>query len=130
VSAFALLAEGIGLPHAFVFAGVQETHAQILGEHALSAIVALGLLLPAVFPADGRGGVRAFLLRRPVVWLGVVSYGIYLYHDPIAIHLADTLDIGSRAATFLVILVLTATLAIACAAVSYRSVERPFLRRK
>ena len=40
-------------------------------------------MLPAVFgPQDrDRGWIRAFLQTRVMVFLGVISYGIYLWHE-------------------------------------------------
>lgn len=42
-------------------------------------VVALGLVLPATFGRSGRGAVRGFLSSRPMVFLGRISYGIYLW---------------------------------------------------
>ena len=39
------------------------------------------LLLPAVFGTERRGAVRSLLRFAPVAWLGLVSYGIYLWHQ-------------------------------------------------
>jgi peptidoglycan/LPS O-acetylase OafA/YrhL len=39
------------------------------------------LLLPAVFGPDRRGLIRRFLCSWPMASLGVVSYGVYLWHQ-------------------------------------------------
>ena len=39
------------------------------------------LLLPAVFGPQDRGIVRRFLRWQPMVYLGLISYGIYLWHQ-------------------------------------------------
>ena len=59
-----------------------------------------------------------------MAWLGLISYGIFLWHYAIALRLRDA-DLDPS-------LVLIATLAIAipCAAASYYLVERPLLRLK
>jgi peptidoglycan/LPS O-acetylase OafA/YrhL len=44
------------------------------------ALVAAALLVPAVFGAQDRGLVRRTLRWRPIAWVGVVSYGLYLWH--------------------------------------------------
>jgi peptidoglycan/LPS O-acetylase OafA/YrhL len=43
-------------------------------------LVAVLLLVPAVFGAQDRGLVRRGLQCRPVVWVGLMSYGLYLWH--------------------------------------------------
>jgi len=45
----------------------------------LGLVTAL-LLVPVVFGPQGRGPVRALLRCRPVAWVGLVSYGLYLWH--------------------------------------------------
>jgi peptidoglycan/LPS O-acetylase OafA/YrhL len=47
----------------------------------LYGTTALFLVAPAVFGPQRRGAVRRFLGLAPVVWLGLVSYGIYLWHE-------------------------------------------------
>jgi peptidoglycan/LPS O-acetylase OafA/YrhL len=125
---FVLLSEGLGFPRSGL---VSLTTAQVLAEYALEGAIALCLLLPAVF-GDGAGGwPRRLLADRRLAWLGLISYGIFLWHLPIAVKLsgkgaADWLPIGG----FLSLTVLTAVLAVPAAAVSYYLVERPLLRRK
>lgn len=43
-------------------------------------LVSALLLVPVVFGSQGRGPVRAVLRCRPVAWLGLISYGLYLWH--------------------------------------------------
>ena len=61
--------------------------ARIVVEHELQAIVALGLLAPAVCGAGGP--VRGLLAWRPLAWVGLVSYGIYLWHLDVLRELAE-----------------------------------------
>jgi len=49
--------------------------------HALSGLFALLLLLPAVFGRERGGPVRWLLTWRPVAAIGLVSYGVYLWHQ-------------------------------------------------
>ena len=58
-------------------------------------------------------------------WIGLISYGIFLWHLPILLWLRDH---GVRAAPLL--LICTLALTIACASGSYYLVERPILRFK
>ena len=67
------------------------------------------------------GPVRRVLSVRPVVWVGTVSYGIYLYHWPIfAVLTADRTALDGVA-----LAALRVGLTVAAAALSYRLVERP-----
>jgi peptidoglycan/LPS O-acetylase OafA/YrhL len=89
-------------------------------------LVAAMLLLPAVF-GDGAGGAPRRVLANPVVaWLGLVSYGIFLWHYVFAQQLGR---LGAEGG-FLDVLVGTLALSIACAAASYYLIERPILRLK
>ncbi|HEY8543524.1 MAG TPA: acyltransferase [Acidimicrobiales bacterium] len=49
-------------------------------QHAVNATAAALLVTPVVLGAPGRGWVRRLLTWRPVVFVGVVSYGVYLWH--------------------------------------------------
>jgi peptidoglycan/LPS O-acetylase OafA/YrhL len=71
------------------------------------------------------------LANRRLAWLGLISYGVFLWHLPIAVKLSgkgavDWLPLGG----FLSLSVLTAAVAIPCAAASYYLLERPVLRFK
>jgi peptidoglycan/LPS O-acetylase OafA/YrhL len=47
----------------------------------LYGATAFFLLFPAVFGPQDRGLVRRFLRWKPMVYLGLISYGIYLWHQ-------------------------------------------------
>jgi peptidoglycan/LPS O-acetylase OafA/YrhL len=103
------------------------------GEQYLYGAMAFFLLLPAVFGGDRKGVARTFLRLRPVAWLGLVSYGIYLWHQA---WLTKALQwTGNAVSTnhypqgpFWEILVITLACTIPTAAVSYYLLERPLLR--
>jgi peptidoglycan/LPS O-acetylase OafA/YrhL len=98
--------------------------------HLLGGAAALLLVLPAVL-GDARPSWPRRLLALPTLaWLGLVSYGIYLWQQ-----LAPTLHdhgVGDRPTTAAFVALLSATFAVsvACAALSYYAVERPILRFK
>jgi peptidoglycan/LPS O-acetylase OafA/YrhL len=64
-------------------------------------------------------------------WLGLISYGVFLWHHPIAIKLSEV-DHHSLfgSARMLGITGVTLVIAIAAATLSYYLVERPILRFK
>ena len=125
---FVLVSKGIGIT-GDKFQGL--TVAQDVGEHLLYAGVALCLLIPAVF-GDGAGGwPRRVLANRWLARLGLISYGIFLWHLTLAIKLSGEraggwLPIGS----FLSLTVVVLAVSIPIAAASYLVVERPLLRLK
>ncbi|TML01919.1 MAG: acyltransferase [Actinobacteria bacterium] len=94
-------------------------------EYVFFAAIAFFFVLPAVF-GDDRGGLpRRILAWPPLAWLGLVSYGIFLYHLPLAIKFNEWLP-----HSYVLITLTTAVAATACAAASYYLVEKPLLRFK
>ncbi|MGH2966075.1 MAG: acyltransferase family protein [Solirubrobacterales bacterium] len=86
-------------------------------------LVAALVVLPAVF-GDGRTGLPRRVLAHPLIaWIGLISYGIFLWHFAIAEEIA-------RDMPYVLALVVTLALSVAVAAVSYYVVERPILRFK
>ena len=99
-----------------------------LARQALYGLFAFFVVAPAVIGPQHQGLVRRALQTRPLVFLGTVSYGIYLWHESwIESFLRWT---GDRIFTIsfpqlLVIVTLSAT---ASAALSYYLIERPVIR--
>jgi len=101
--------------------------------HVAFGAIALLLLLPAVFgaPGDagatGNGGLPRRLLALPLVaWLGLISYGIFLWHYVFAIEFGSPGE--GLGWTPLLLVTLGGTIPIAAA--SYYLLERPVLRLK
>ncbi len=100
--------------------------AQQVIHHLIFGLVAFLLLLPAVF-GDRKGGLPRRILANPqLAWIGLISYGIFLWHFAIANKFGP---LGTDL-PFVWALFPTAILSIAVAAVSYYLVERPILRLK
>jgi peptidoglycan/LPS O-acetylase OafA/YrhL len=90
--------------------------------HVALATVAFLIVLPAVFV--GRHGFSQRVLANPLVaWIGLISYGIFLWHFAVAHELGPDLPYG-------VAMIVTLALSVAIAATSYYLVERPILRFK
>ncbi|HTZ08661.1 MAG TPA: acyltransferase [Acidimicrobiales bacterium] len=105
--------------------------APVLGleQQLLYGLFAFFLLVPAVFGPQDRGLVRRVLQWRPVAALGIVSYGVYLWHQAWETEFLDwTHRIWHIPFGELAFVVLT--LATVSAAVSYLVVERPALLLK
>ena len=107
-----------------------------MAEELLYGAFAFFLLLPAVFGPERHGAIRRALQWKPVVAIGVVSYGIYLWHQawlyilffswgkPLLAH--GHLFGTPYDTTFLV----AVALSVAAASASYFVVEKPALRLK
>ena len=101
-----------------------------VAQYLLFGVIVALLMLPAVFGTDGGGVVRRVLQNRLLVWLGLVSYGIFLWHFPVLILLLDhPVLLGYRVTAFVPLTVLTCAITLSCAAVSYYALERPLMRR-
>jgi peptidoglycan/LPS O-acetylase OafA/YrhL len=127
--AFWVVSTQLGLSHGLTLP--QLTTGQNIGQHLLYGVVAFFFILPAVFAADG-GGVTRAVLRNPVLaWLGLVSYGIFLWHQPLAVQVWKAGNYGVLPqARMAYITIGTFVLALACATLSYYLLERPILRFK
>jgi peptidoglycan/LPS O-acetylase OafA/YrhL len=121
----------------------EQSVPRTLAAIALTASLSGLLVLPAVFGTDAGGIPRRLLAAAPLAWLGLISYGIYLWHLPLAqligmppeasLFSSDAgLDLVGRVpqGTTPVLLAATVAATVAVAAVSYYVVELPFLRRK
>jgi peptidoglycan/LPS O-acetylase OafA/YrhL len=120
---------------------------QITGNDALGMATAFLVIFPAVFGTTLGGLPRRILASRLLSWLGVISYGIFLWHvsllgwllgprysagvEPTAASPVVRLLPATLSDHFIVsILGATLVLSVGAAAVSYYLVELPFLRLK
>jgi peptidoglycan/LPS O-acetylase OafA/YrhL len=124
--AFWAVATQIGLPRA----SIVYTRSEDMLRHVLYGATAFFLLLPGIFGPQDRGGIRKFLQLRVVVLVGLISYGIYLWHELwINEFLAWTGDrFGNSSLLWMSVVVVALTFT--AAALSYRFVEKPVLRLK
>jgi peptidoglycan/LPS O-acetylase OafA/YrhL len=100
------------------------TSARYLARHELNAVLAVALVAPVALGLV-RGRAARVLELRPIVFVGVISYGIYLYHVGVLVFMLEhglrPVDTGSRAA----FLAIAAAASIFLGWASYRIVERP-----
>jgi len=121
-----LAAWGVGLPRS-PFSYISTFGLQV--QHVLYAGMAFFLVAPMVFH-DGRRSLPARVLAQPALaWLGLISYGIFLYHQPLVFAFLNTrLWVPFWGWPFYTALVIAGTVVIAAA--SYYGIERPVLRFK
>lgn len=94
-----------------------------MGRHVLFGATACFLILPGIFGQERRGVVRRALASPPLRWLGMISYGVYLWHYD----LVGALTEGARAPDFGITLAIAGTASIGIATVSYLALERPLI---
>ncbi|HEX9530934.1 MAG TPA: acyltransferase family protein, partial [Acidimicrobiales bacterium] len=126
-AAFWAVSTQIGLPRSPLY---DATLSQYLARQALYGAFALFLLLPGIFGPQDRGLIRALLQNRAVQAAGLISYGIYLWHETLLTKFFVWFHRRNFQVSFpkLFLAILAATLA--TSAVTYLAVERPFLRMK
>jgi peptidoglycan/LPS O-acetylase OafA/YrhL/lysophospholipase L1-like esterase len=93
------------------------------GGMTLAAVAAAAVIHAAVQPA---GAVRRFLSAGPLVGLGRISYGLYLWHWPVFVALSPQRTRLTGTPLF----ALRAALSVGAAALSYRWVETPVRTRR
>jgi len=109
----------------------QYSDASYQGEHLLFVAVSALVMLPAVFGDWNGGRIRRMLSWRWLAWLGLISYGVFLYHGPFVLWLAEqNADEWIPGSGYLSMTSVACAMSIAAAALSYYLVERPALRFK
>ena len=96
----------------------------------LYELFAFFLLLPAVFGPQHKGLIRKGLQLWPVAALGVISYGIYLWHEIWIYELIKTSHFPLLASPIVPFFLATMVLTIASSSISYFGLEKPMLRLK
>ncbi len=94
----------------------------------LSLALSVLLVVPAVLRPRDASLYHRFLGRAPLLWLGELSYGIYLWHMPVLGVLARHLDVAPTAASHLTLLVATLVGSVVMAGLTYVLVEQPVRR--
>jgi peptidoglycan/LPS O-acetylase OafA/YrhL len=97
---------------------------------ALYGAFAFFLLLPAVFGPQDRSLVRRLLRCWPMAALGVISYGIYLWHLDLINQFLQWTGWHPGQEPWWVLVVVVFAMSVAFASASYFGLERPLLRLK
>ncbi len=113
-----------------------KTQSRSITWQLFATALGFALILDAVLPQE-RNPISWFLSRRPLVWLGKLTYGLYVYHA-ISLQfgemLVDSLTshhlIESHALALVLQSVFSLSLTVVVAAISYRYFESFFLRLK
>ncbi len=123
---FFVVATRLGIQNGFI---PVYTGPQWLAQEVLFGLIGVLVALPAVFTGERRGLVRGLLGHPVAAWLGLISYGIFLWHDPVLVEWIRPHTIGWSHPFFGTLAVLV-PVSIAFGAASYYVVERPALRFK
>ena len=98
------------------------------GTQVLYTLFGLCMALPVVFPAARRSRLERVLNARVVAYVGLVSYGVYLWHLQLIDLIQGTWFPGGFVATnAFALFVVTAAFAVGVASVSWFVLERPAL---
>jgi len=122
--AAALLAGALTLGLLGQVGDLRQSGAPYMLRHYLIEVIAVGLLLPAMFGDPTRGFVRRLLANRVLLYVGMVSYGVYLWHLAILEQMNrwGYESIGDRDAFLWFVVVLPVSVLIA--SLSYYLIER------
>ncbi|KRE38514.1 lipopolysaccharide modification acyltransferase [Janibacter sp. Soil728] len=108
----------------FVLAGEEHAWTFALGIPLVSVATAV-LLLAAV---ERPGRLRAVLELPPLAWIGQRSYGIYLWHWPVILIVAQDIPTNAGTSAFVWTRVWAIVVTLAVADLSFRFVETPVRR--
>jgi peptidoglycan/LPS O-acetylase OafA/YrhL len=122
-----VLCKHLGLP---LIPTDHRTHTEYMSEQFVRGIIAALVVLPAVFVSRRRGIIRGFLSTRIMVFLGLISYGIYLWHEAWLDQWRAWRGIPFGGASMTHLMVACLVFTIPTAALSYYLIERPALRLK
>ena len=101
---------------------------QAAGLNVCEMIVGFCIVVPVVLAPLDDGLIRRVLRSRPAVYLGLVSYGIYLWHWFLLRIVAEWLNWPLYHGNWVVVLALTLPIVVFAASVSWFGLERPVLR--
>jgi len=87
-------------------------------------------VLPLVFGPEREGPIRRVLCGPVPFWLGEISYGIFAIHMIVLNQVFRTLDLAVFTGRFLTVALLTISITVVLATISFYLFEKPILRLK
>lgn len=107
---------------------VEESRLTYQGLGSLALVACACLVLHVVYCPTRLS--RLLLENRPLVWVGRISYGLYLWHFPIFNGMLNPTRMAKVGITGPTLLTVRFAVAFLIAALSFALIERPFLRLK
>ncbi|MGO9872988.1 MAG: acyltransferase family protein [Acidimicrobiia bacterium] len=105
------------------------TAAQTIGLNLCDTLIGFFVVIPAVLGPQHHGAIRRVLRSRTVTFLGVISYGLYLWHwFLLEVVQEDWLGWPLRHGNWVVVFLAGFPVVLAAAAASWYLLERPILR--
>jgi len=102
------------------------SRAQTIGLDVCRTLVGFCIVVPAVLGPQDHGAVRAGLRARPIVFLGVVSYGVYLWHYFVLTTVQrEWLHARPGSHNTLLLVLVSLPIVVAAATASFVFIERP-----
>lgn len=106
-----------------------ETGSAVVGVELARTAIGFLVVVPAVFGSQDRGLIRRLLRSRLLVFLGLVSYGLYLWHwFLLRVVQEDVLGWPLATGNWLVLFVVTLPVIVVAASASWYLLERPIQR--
>lgn len=106
-----------------------ESGITLVGAELARTTIGFCIVVPAVIGTQTRGLIRRFLQTRVIVYLGLVSYGIYLWHwFLLRIMQEDVIGWRLSVGNWVLLVVVTLPVIVFAASVSWFLVERPIQR--
>jgi len=103
--------------------------AQTIGLNVCQTLIGFFVVIPAVLGPQHHGAIRRLLRSRTLTFVGVISYGLYLWHwFVLEIVQEDWLGWPLQHGNWVVVFLAGLPVVIAAAAASWYMLERPILR--
>ncbi len=123
---FAIACSPLAGPRLLLVPGAWEAASKLV----LYSVAGAFFVLPLVFGPEREGAARSWLSGPVPFWMGDISYGMFAIHMLVLNMVFLALDLQVFTGRFLLVLALTFGITVALATVSFRFLERPFLRLK